>query len=67
MLDKYSRSFLAKVSEILGEKTTTGVNDRPPQAFSLLRSTLGKHILFMSLLSGYCAILGFGRHLGLAQ
>ena len=32
----------------------------------LLRSTLGEHILFMSLLSGCCAISGFGCHLGLA-
>ena len=39
-------------------------NDRPPQAFSLLRSTLGE--LFVSLLSGYCVISGFERH-GLAD
>ena len=33
----------------------------------LLRSTLGERILFVSLFPGYCAISGFGRHLGLAD
>ena len=33
----------------------------------LLRSTLGEGILLVSLLSGCCAISGFGRHLGLAD
>ena len=42
-------------------------NDRPPQAFSLLHSMLGEHILFVLLLSGYCVISGFERHLGLAD
>ena len=31
------------------------------------RLTLGKRILFVLLLSGCCAISGFGRHLGLAD
>ena len=33
----------------------------------LLRLTIREHILFVSLLSGCCAISGFGCHLGLAD